>query len=162
MQAIRLRGDAVLAAKVGAGMLGPLLPSLALLDWLGDRSFVAVLAVGLGGVLAALAPIPFVVAWRLSQRRLELVNGRLRVCSHKSVLDIGIDELEGFRPIDLDDGWSLLSFKVRGAWEFEDPRIFDKAGVQAFIAALRAARPELVASAATPAEAAAAVASDGA
>lgn len=147
---IRLRGESLLAFKVGAGMLGPLFPALALLDWLGDRNFVAVMAVCLGGVLAALAPIPLVVGWRLSQRRLELVDGRFRVVSRTRVIDIGVDELEGFKTLDLGDGWSALAFKTRGAWEFEDPRIFDKAGVDALIAALWAARPDLAENAAVP------------
>jgi hypothetical protein len=143
--AIRLKGDGVLAAKVGAGMLGPLLPALALLDWLGDRSFVAILAVSFSGVCAVLAPIPLVVAARLSRRRLELADGRLRVVSHKRALDVEIAALEGFHTLDLGDGWALLAFKVRGEWTFEDPRIFDKAGVNALIEALRAARPDLAA-----------------
>lgn len=145
---IRVKGSGLLAAKVGAGMLGPLFPALALMDWLGDRHIVVVLAVSLGGVLAALAPIPLVVGWRLYQRRLELVDGRFRVVSRTRVIDIGVDEIEDFKTLDLGNGWSALAFKTRGAWEFEDPRIFDKAGVNALIAGLWAARPDLAAQAA--------------
>ena len=147
---IRVKGSGLLAAKVGAGMLGPLFPALALYQWLGDRSFVAIMAVSLGGVLAVLAPIPFVVGWRLSQRRLELVDGRLLVASHRRVIDIGVDELEGLLTPDLGNGWTGLVFKVRGAWEFEDPRVLDdRDTVNALIAAVRAARPELTADAPT-------------
>ncbi len=41
--------------------------------------------------------------------------------------------------------WPPRSARVRGEWTFEDPRIFDKAGVNALIEALRAARPDLAA-----------------
>lgn len=149
---IRLRGNARVGLVIGAAMLGPVLPCVGLFQLFGERSLVGVLAGSFAAVLTVLAPIPFWQAARVSQQRLELELGRLRVADHKHSVDVGVDELEGFHPLAVGERWVMLTFKVRGELHMEDTRFFDAAGVAALVAAVRAARPDL---AEAPAKAAA-------
>lgn len=140
---LEVRGDGGSGFKAAAWMFAAVIPGLALYQLLGERSFVGIMAACFAGVLGLLSPIPLVVGWRLAQSSVTLRDGRLRVTNSRRAVEIGIAELENVMMFQGTRGPAILGFQIAGEWVQVDPRGLDPAGVDALMAAIRTARPDL-------------------